>query len=134
MEDNNQLNYSWLGGLSNANHDGTTQQIDDTAANFETENQKYNQMAAAVHQARVHEDEVWQKSLVDPVVKQLEAADKQQDCYMTAFRYINDGYASLPDTEREVVSMYFGFHTKREYTLDEISACTSLSRAAAIRF
>ena len=32
MEDNNQLNYSWLGGLSNANHDGTTQQIDDTAA------------------------------------------------------------------------------------------------------
>ena len=36
--------------------------------------------------------------------------------------------ASLPPTEREVVSMYFGFHTKREYTLDEISACTSLSR------
>ena len=76
MAENDQLNYSWLGGLSNANHDGTTQQIDDTAANFETENQKYNQMAAAVHQARVHEDEVWQKSLVDPVVKQLEAADK----------------------------------------------------------
>ena len=101
MEDNNQLNYSWLGGLSNANHDGTTQQIDDTAANFETENQKYNQMAAAVHQARVHEDEVWQKSLVDPVVKQLEAADKQQDCYMTAFRYINDGYAALPDGEAQ---------------------------------
>ena len=24
--------------------------------------------------------------------------------------------------------MYFGFHTKREYTLDEISACTDLSR------
>ena len=36
--------------------------------------------------------------------------------------------SSLPPTEREVVSMYFGFHTKREYTLDEISACTSLSR------
>ncbi len=36
--------------------------------------------------------------------------------------------ASLPPTEREVVSMYFGFHTKREYTLDEISACTDLSR------
>ena len=53
MEDNNQLNYSWLGGLSNANHDGTTQQIDDTAASFETENLKYHQMATAVHQARV---------------------------------------------------------------------------------
>ena len=36
--------------------------------------------------------------------------------------------ASLPETEREVLSMYFGFHTKREYTLDEISACTDLSR------
>ena len=34
----------------------------------------------------------------------------------------------LPDTEREVVSMFFGFHNKREYTLDEISACTDLSR------
>ena len=41
---------------------------------------------------------------------------------------LDDVLASLPDTEREVVSMYFGFHTKREYTLDEISACTSLSR------
>ena len=40
---------------------------------------------------------MWQKSQVDPVVKQLEAADKQQDAYMTAFRYINDGYAALPD-------------------------------------
>ena len=47
------------------------------------------------------EDDVWQKSQVDPVVKQLEAADKQQDAYMTAFRYINDGYAALPDGEAQ---------------------------------
>ena len=48
----------------------------------------FQQKAQAVHQARVQEDDVWQKSQVDPVVKQLEAADKQQDAYMTAFRYI----------------------------------------------
>ena len=59
------------------------------------------QKAQAVHQARVQEDDVWQKSQVDPVVKQLEAADKQQDAYMTAFRYINDGYAALPDGEAQ---------------------------------
>ena len=41
---------------------------------------------------------------------------------------LDDVLATLPPTEREVVSMYFGFHTKREYTLDEISACTDLSR------
>ncbi len=41
---------------------------------------------------------------------------------------LDDVLASLPETEREVLSMYFGFHTKREYTLDEISACTDLSR------
>jgi hypothetical protein len=35
----------------------------------------------------VQEDDVWQKSQVDPVVKQLEAADKQQDAYMTAFAF-----------------------------------------------
>ena len=45
---------------------------------------------------------MWQKSQVDPVVKQLEAADKQQDAYMTAFRYINDGYAALPDGGSDV--------------------------------
>ena len=50
---------------------------------------------------RVQEDDVWQKSQVDPVVKQLEAADKQQDAYMTACRYINDGYAALPDGEAQ---------------------------------
>ena len=36
---------------------------------------------------RVQEDDVWQKSQVDPVVKQLEAADKQQDAYMTALAF-----------------------------------------------
>ena len=94
--ENPTLPTNWLAALSNANHDGTTQQID-----VETESQVFLQKAQAVHQARVQEDDVWQKSQVDPVVKQLEAADKQQDAYMTAFRYINDGYAALPDGEAQ---------------------------------
>ena len=43
---------NWLAALSNANHDGTTQQIDDAVGNFETENQVFLQKAQTVHQAR----------------------------------------------------------------------------------
>ena len=39
MADNNQLNFGWLGDLSNPHHDGTTQQIDDFAQAFVTDNQ-----------------------------------------------------------------------------------------------
>ena len=35
--------------------------------------------AQTLHQCRVKEDEAWKKSQVDPVVKQLQAADKRQD-------------------------------------------------------
>jgi hypothetical protein len=60
--ENPTLPTNWLAALSNANHDGTTQQIDDAVGNFETENQVFLQKAQAVHQARVQEDDVWQKS------------------------------------------------------------------------
>ena len=73
------------------------------------------QKAQAVHQARVQEDDVWQKSQVDPVVKQLEAADKQQDAYMTAFRYINDGYAALPDGEAQKENALVVEHTFKDF-------------------
>ncbi|MBO4646045.1 MAG: sigma-70 family RNA polymerase sigma factor [Bacteroidales bacterium] len=36
--------------------------------------------------------------------------------------------STLPETEREVLSLFYGFRTNREYTLDEISACCNLSR------
>ena len=51
--ENPTLPTNWLAALSNANHDGTTQQIDDAVGNFETENQVFLQKAQAVHQARV---------------------------------------------------------------------------------
>ena len=42
---------------------------------------------------------MWQKSQVDPAVKQLQAADKRQDNYMSCFHSIVNGYGSLPDDE-----------------------------------
>ena len=39
--ENPTLPTNWLAPLSNANHDGTTQQIDDAVGNFETENQVF---------------------------------------------------------------------------------------------
>lgn len=96
-----QLNTSWLAELTNPHHDSSTQQIDDFVQAFSTDNARFLQKVAVLHQARQAEDEVWLKSQRDPAVKQLEAADKQQDAYMTAFRYINDGYAALPDGEAQ---------------------------------
>ena len=41
------------------------------------------------------------KAQRDPAVKSLEDADKEQDGYVNAARYINQGYASLPDNESQ---------------------------------
>ena len=99
MADNNQLNISWLGDLPNAHHDGTTQQIDDFAQAFVTDNQVFIQKRAAVHQARQTEDEVWLTSQRDDVVPLLEGADKKEDSYITAVRYITSAHAGLPNDE-----------------------------------
>ena len=84
MATNNQLNTAWLAQLPNPHHDGTTQQIDDFVAEFETDNQIFIQKRTAVHQARLKEDEVWLKSQRDAVVPLLDAADKTQDGYVSA--------------------------------------------------
>ena len=79
MADFEELSFSFLGLLSNAHHDGTTQQIDDSCGNYETDNATFLRKSQALHQCRVKEDEAWKKSQVDLVVKQLQAADKRQD-------------------------------------------------------
>ena len=99
MATNNQLNTAWLAQLPNPHHDGTTQQIDDHVQAFETDNQVFNQKRAALHQARQTEDEVWLKSQRDAVVPLLDAADKTQDGYVSAARYILMAHGGLPDTE-----------------------------------
>ena len=99
MKNNDSLNLSWLGRLTNPHHDGTTQQIDDFLQSFASDNQVFNQKKAAVHQCRQNEDEVWIKSQRDPAVKNLENADKRQDSYELAGRYILAAHAQLPDDE-----------------------------------
>ena len=94
-----QLSFSWLDELSNSNHDGTTQQIDDFAQAFLTENQVFIGKRSNVHQARLREDEVWLKTQRDPVVKHLEGANKLMDNYISGFHYIINGHACLPDDE-----------------------------------
>lgn len=46
------LTTSYLVKLSNANHDGVTQQIDNRFGAFETDNVMLSQVAAEVHKAR----------------------------------------------------------------------------------
>lgn len=94
-----QLSFSWLDELSNSNHDGTTQQIDDFAQAFLTDNQVFIGKRSNIHQARLREDEVWLKTQRDPVVKQLEGANKLMDNYISGFHYIINGHACLPDDE-----------------------------------
>ena len=50
-------------------------------------------------QTRLTEDEPWKKSQMDPVVKQLQAADKREDDYISAFHYIVQAHAMQPDDE-----------------------------------
>ena len=99
MNETNQLNHAWLVHLANPHHDGTTQQIDDFLQSFASDNQVFNQKKAAVHQCRQNEDEVWIKSQRDPAVKNLENADKRQDAYELAGRYILAAHAQLPEDE-----------------------------------
>ena len=99
MSTETQLNTAWLAELSNPHHDGTTQQIDDFAQAFVTDNQVFIQKRTALHQCRQTEDEVWLTSQRDPVVPRLAEADRQQDCYATAARYAIAAHCALPDSE-----------------------------------
>ena len=55
------LTTSYLAQLTNANHDGVTQQIDDRLQGFETDNLMIIQAAEAVHAARQAEDAAYRR-------------------------------------------------------------------------
>ena len=94
------LTTSYLSRLSNANHDGVTQQIDDRLQAFETDNQMLVQAAAAVHQARQKEDEAYRRfSGKDFASDDLKAADQLEDKYMATVRNVLNGLLYLPETE-----------------------------------
>ena len=99
MEEYIALNTSWLTRLTNPNHDGITQQIDDSAQAFVTDNARFISRRDVLHQCRLREDDVWLTVQRDPVVKRLAGADKQQDGFITAGRYAILAHASLPDGE-----------------------------------
>ena len=55
------LTTSYLVKLSNANHDGVTQQIDDRLQGFETDNTMLIQAMSGVHTARQGEDTAYRR-------------------------------------------------------------------------
>ena len=123
MADQIQMNTAWLASLSNPHHDGTTQQIYDFANAYQTDNARYLQKVAALGLCRQTEDEVWLKAQRDDAVKTLEAADKLQDAYVNAARFINKGYTFLPASEAqqaeakevEQVFLDYKFHVTDSY-------------------
>ena len=81
------LTTSYLARLSNANHDGVTQQIDDRFAAFETDNTMFLNAATAVHAARQAEDIAFKRfSGKDFASDDLKREDRLEDQYMSTIR------------------------------------------------
>ena len=91
---------SYLARLTNANHDGVTQQILTRLQSAEIENEMYAQSIVGVRTARQAEDEAYCRySGKDFVSDDLKAADQLMDKYMSAIHGILNGMLYLPDTE-----------------------------------
>ena len=101
MDEQLQMNTAWLVELPNAQHDGTTEQIYGFASAYQTDNARFLAKLSTLGQCRHTEDEVWLQAQRDPAAKSLADADSEQDSYVNAARYINQGYASLPDNESQ---------------------------------
>ena len=94
------LTTNYLSRLSNANHDGVTQQIDDRFAEFETDNQMFIAARNAVHQARQAEDTAFKRfSGKDFASDDLKREDALEDKYMSTALGILNGLLYLPETE-----------------------------------
>ena len=94
------LTTSYLVRLTNANHDGVTQQIDDRLQAFETDNQMLVQAVGAVHQARQKEDAAYRRfSGKDFASDDLKAADQLEDNYMSVIRAALNALLYLPESE-----------------------------------
>ena len=94
------LTTSYLAQLTNANHDGVTQQIDDRFAEFETDNQMFITARQAVHQARQGEDTAFKRfSGKDFASDDLKREDALEDKYMSTIHNVLNGLLYLPDTE-----------------------------------
>ena len=94
------LTTSYLVKLSNANHDGVTQQICDRMRDFETENMMLLQAIDGVHTARQAEDVAFKRfSGKDFASDDLKKEDRLEDQYMSVIRAILNGLTLLPESE-----------------------------------
>ena len=94
------LTTNYLSRLSNANHDGVSQQICDRLRDFETENQMLIQAVNGVHQARQAEDTAFKRfSGKDFASDDLKREDALEDKYMSTALGILNGLLYLPETE-----------------------------------
>ena len=97
---NKNLTTNYLSRLSNANHDGVSQQICDRLRDFETENQMLIQAVEGVHQARQAEDTAFKRfSGKDFASDDLKREDALEDKYMSTALGILNGLLYLPETE-----------------------------------
>ena len=94
------LTTSYLAQLTNANHDGVTQQIDDRLQGFETENMMLLQAVSGVHTARQGEDTAYRRySGKDFASDDLKREDQLEDKYMSTIRALLNALLCLPDDE-----------------------------------
>ena len=94
------LTTSYLAQLTNANHDGVTQQIDDRLQGFETENMMLLQAVSGVHTARQGEDTAYRRySGKDFASDDLKREDALEDKYMSTIRALLNALLCLPDDE-----------------------------------
>ena len=94
------LTTSYLAQLTNANHDGVTQQISDRLQAFETDNAMLLQAIQAVATARQAEDTAYRRySGKDFASDDLKREDQLEDKYMSTIRALLNALLCLPDDE-----------------------------------
>ncbi len=97
---NKTLTTSYLTRLSNANHDGVTQQICDRLTGFTTDNQMLSEATQGVVPARQAEDTAYKHySGKDFASDDLKKEDAREDKYMSAIHAVLNGLLYLPDDE-----------------------------------
>ena len=94
------LTTSYLAQLSNANHDGVTQQIADRLTAFVTDNTMLQQAVTGVQSARQAEDTAYRRySGKDFASDDLKREDALEDKYMSTIRALLNALLCLPETE-----------------------------------
>lgn len=94
------LSTSYLTRLSNANHDGVTQQISDRLVTFNTDNQMLITAIQGVATARQGEDIAYKRlSGKDYASEDMKKEDTTGDNYMSTIRGMLNAMLYLPETE-----------------------------------